>query len=73
MVENVLEKLTSLFETGQARFRVLEHEANGKTSLSVSEIRGTELGQGAKALVTHIKGNGVNVYCLAVLPADKQA
>lgn len=73
MVENVLEKLTELFTEGGAKFRVLEHEANTRSSQSVSEIRHTELGQGAKALVTHIKGNGVNCYCLAVLPADKQA
>jgi len=73
MVENVLEKLIALFTESGARFRVVEHPQNGKSSLSVSEIRGTELGQGAKALVTHIKGNGVNLYCLAVLPADRQA
>lgn len=73
MVENVLEQLIDLFKTGQAQFRVLEHAAGGKSSQSVAEIRGTELGQGAKALVCHVKGNGVKLYVLAVLPADKQA
>ena len=73
MVENVLEKLVNLFTEGQANFRVLEHAAAGKSSQSVAEIRGTELGQGAKALVCHIKGNGVKLYALAILPADKQA
>lgn len=73
MVENVLEKLIDLFQNGQAQFRVLEHQAGGKSSQSVAEIRRTELGQGAKALVCHIKGNGVKLYALAVLPADKQA
>ena len=68
MVENVLEKLIDLFQNGQAQFRVLEHQAGGKSSQSVAEIRGTELGQGAKALVCHIKGNGVKLYA-----ADKQA
>lgn len=43
MVENVFEKLVDLFESNGAQFRSLEHEACGKTSLSVSEIRGTEL------------------------------
>ena len=36
-------------------------------------MRGTELGQGAKALVCLVKGNGVKQYVLAVLPADCQA
>lgn len=73
MVENVLQKLIDLFTSGGAKFRVLGHEASGKSSLSVAQIRGTQLGQGAKALVCHVKGNGLKLYVLAVLPADKQA
>ena len=73
MVENVLNKLIDLFEKGEARFRVLEHAEAGQSSQSVAKIRGTELGQGAKALVCHVKGNGLKLYVLAVLPADKQA
>ncbi len=73
MVENVLQKLIDLFTAGGANFHVLEHEASGKSSQSVAQIRGTELGQGAKALVCHVKGNGLKLYVLAVLPADKQA
>ena len=70
MVENVLNKLIDLFEKGQARFRVLKHAEAGQSSQSVAEIRGTELGQGAKALVCHVKGNGLKLYVLAVLPAS---
>ena len=73
MIENVLDKLVQLFTEGKAHFRVLEHEEAGKSRQSVAEIRGTELGQGAKALVCHVKGNGVKLYVLAILPADKQA
>ena len=73
MIENVLDKLVQLFTEGKAHFRVLEHEEAGKSSQSVAEIRGTKLGQGAKALVCHVKGNGVKLYVLAILPADKQA
>ena len=73
MVENVFEKLCSLFETEGARFRVMHHQAGGKSSQSVAEIRGTELGQGAKALCCTVKGNGVKKHVLAVLPADRQA
>ena len=36
-------------------------------------IRGTALGQGAKALVCKVKGNGVNQHVLAILAADRQA
>lgn len=73
MIENVFDKLVDLFEKEQAEFRVLVHEDAGKSSLSVAKIRGTELGQGAKALVCHVKGNGIKLYVLAILPADKQA
>ncbi|OXL40206.1 hypothetical protein CA284_11290 [Enterobacter mori] len=59
--------------TGQgARFRVMEHETVGKCE-AVSEIRGTDLRQGAKALVCKVKGNGVKKHVLAILAADLQA
>ena len=35
--------------------------------------RGTELGQGAKALVCKVKGNGVKQAVLVILPADQQS
>lgn len=73
MVENVFEQLCELFKSGNAQFRVMEHEACDKSSQSVAEIRGTELGQGAKALCCTVKGNGVKRHVLAVLPADSQA
>lgn len=73
MPENVLDQLCEMFRAGNAQFRVLHHEAAGKTSQSVAEIRCTELGQGAKALCCTVKGNGIKCHVLAVLPADKQA
>lgn len=36
----------------------------------MAKIRGTEIGQGAKALVCKVKGNGIKQAVLAVLPAD---
>ena len=65
-------KLITLLTEQGARFRVMEHEAVGKCE-AVSEIRGTELGQGAKALVCKVKGNGVKKHVLAILAADQQA
>ena len=73
MVEHVLEKLCEKFDAGQARYRVVHHPAGDRSSASVCEVRGTELGQGAKALVCMAKGGGVKQYVLAVLPADQQA
>lgn len=63
--------ITLLTEQG-ARFRVMEHEAVEKCE-AVSEIRGTDLRQGAKALVCKVKGNGVKKHVLAILAADLQA
>ncbi|WP_168415817.1 YbaK/EbsC family protein [Erwinia amylovora] len=69
---STFEKLTALLNRHQARYRIVEHKATGKCA-EVAALRGTELGQGAKALVCHVKGNGVKQHVLAVLPADKQA
>jgi len=69
---NVHQHLITLLEQQEARFRVVEHEAVGKCE-AVSEIRGTALGQGAKALLCKIKGNGVKKHVLAILAADLQA
>lgn len=69
---NIHQQLVALLTEHNARFRVVEHEAVGKCE-AVSEIRGTALGQGAKALVCKIKGNGVKKHVLAILAADLQA
>ena len=69
MIDNVLERLTTLFTEGGAHFRVIHHPSAGQSSQSVAEIRGTELGQGAKALCCTVKGNGVKKHVLGVLPA----
>ena len=66
------EKLLALLEQHNARYSLMEHEATGKCE-AVAAIRGTEVGQGAKALVCHVKGNGVKQHVLAILPADRQA
>ena len=66
------DKLIALLDQHQARYRLLAHDAIGKCE-AVAAMRGTALGQGAKALVCHVKGNGVKQHVLAVLPADRQA
>ncbi|MDG2944043.1 YbaK/prolyl-tRNA synthetase associated domain-containing protein [Exercitatus varius] len=72
MSEKTFENLTALLIHHQARYRVVEHVSAGKSE-EVAQIRGTAIGQGAKALVCKVKGNGVKQAVLAVLPADKQA
>ncbi len=66
------QRLIALLSQEGADFRVVTHEAVGKCE-AVSEIRGTALGQGAKALVCKVKGNGINQHVLAILAADQQA
>ncbi|WP_261640244.1 YbaK/prolyl-tRNA synthetase associated domain-containing protein [Erwinia mallotivora] len=66
------EKLTALLDSQQASYTLMAHQPTGKCE-EVAAIRGTSVGQGAKALVCHVKGNGVKQYVLAVLPADRQA
>jgi Ala-tRNA(Pro) deacylase len=69
---DIHQHLLTLLDAHHARYRVMEHDAVGKCE-AVSEMRGTALGQGAKALVCKVKGNGVKQHILAVLAADQQA
>lgn len=72
MSEQTFQQLTALLDSHQARYRIVEHSSAGKSE-EVAKIRGTELGQGAKALVCKVKGNGIKQAVLAILPADYQA
>ncbi|HHR6334744.1 TPA: YbaK/prolyl-tRNA synthetase associated domain-containing protein [Providencia alcalifaciens] len=69
---DVFTQLTQLLNSQNAKYRVMEHPTAGKSE-EVAKIRGTQLGQGAKGLVCHVKGNGVRQHVLAILPADQQA
>lgn len=68
----VHQQIIDLLNKHHARYRVVEHDAVGKCE-AVSAIRKTALGQGAKALVCHVKGNGMRQHVLAIIAADKQA
>lgn len=63
----VFPKLVALLEANQARFRVIEHPAEGRSDV-VAALRGTQPGQGAKAMLCRSEG----VYVLAVLPGDRK-
>lgn len=65
-------KLVELLTAQGARYRVIEHPAAGKSE-EVALIRGTEIGQGAKAMACKLQvPNAPSTYALAVLPADRQ-
>ncbi|ARP95438.1 YbaK/prolyl-tRNA synthetase associated domain-containing protein [Bordetella genomosp. 13] len=69
----VFDRLQRLLSDHQITYKLLEHHAEGR-SVQVAAIRGTEVSQGAKALVCRVKITSTqrrNV--LAVFPADRQA
>ena len=63
-------RLNELLIEHQARFRVIEHPAEG-VSDKVAKIRGTHAGQGAKAMLCRLKGAEYE-WVLAVLPGDER-
>jgi Ala-tRNA(Pro) deacylase len=72
MANTIFERLLALLDEHSARYRIIEHASAGR-SAEVAEARGTKIEQGAKALVCHVKGNGIKQYVLAVLPAHRKA
>jgi Ala-tRNA(Pro) deacylase len=68
----IFNQLTALLDSENARYRVIEHATAGRSE-EVAKARGTKIEQGAKALVCHVKGNGIKQHVLAVLPAHRKA
>jgi len=69
---DVFEQLVSLLSEAQAKFRVIEHEAEGRSE-KISVIRGNRPEQAAKAMVLDVRGGGGgrrNV--LAILPGNRK-
>ncbi|WP_334003320.1 YbaK/prolyl-tRNA synthetase associated domain-containing protein [Burkholderia cepacia] len=62
----VFDTLCDLLNTSGARFRVLEHPAEGKCD-AIAALRGTRPEQGAKAMLCTFKDGG-NAAALAVIP-----
>lgn len=62
----VFDTLCHLLDTSGARFRVLEHPAEGKSDV-IAAIRGTRPEQGAKAMLCTFKDGG-DTTALAVIP-----
>jgi len=67
----VFNKIVELLQAKGIKFRVCEHEAEGRSE-AISKIRGNELSQGLKAMVIMAKLTKKDrKYYLAVFPADK--
>jgi Ala-tRNA(Pro) deacylase len=68
--ENVCDRLVALFRQHDAAFRMVDHAAEGRTEL-ISQVRGNELRQAAKAMVIMVKqGKKQRSYFLCVVPGD---
>ena len=66
----LFEKLDALLRKENARYRVIHHPAEG-SSEKVAEIRGTQVGQGAKAMLCRVKEKS-DFLVLAILPGDRK-
>lgn len=68
--EGVFERLVALLTEAKARFRVIEHEAEGRSE-KISVIRGNRPEQAAKAMVLDVRGGGGGRRSvLAILPGN---
>jgi Ala-tRNA(Pro) deacylase len=63
-------RLVAHLEAAGARFRIVEHEAEGR-SAAIAVIRGNHPSQALKAMVVALK-DGSSSFALAVLPGDRR-
>lgn len=70
MAGEVFDRLVALLGEAKARFRVIEHEAEGRSE-KISAIRGNRPEQAAKAMVLDVRGGGGGRRAvLAILPGS---
>ena len=69
-MSSIFEELVALLDAGHARYRVIEHPAEGRSDL-VASLRGTLPGQGAKAMLCKGRDDTPR-FVLAVLPGDRK-
>ena len=64
------EQLRALLDKESAAYRVLDHEAEGRTEL-ITQIRGNRIEQAIKSMVVQVRlSKKENIYCLANVPGD---
>ena len=72
MASDVFDRLVALLGDAKAKFRVIEHEAEGKSE-AISAIRGNRPDQAAKAMVLDVRGGGGGRrHVLAILPGNRK-
>lgn len=72
MTGEVFERLVRLLDESKARFRVIEHAAEGRSE-AISALRGNRPEQAAKAMVLDVRGGGGGKrHVLAVLPGNRK-
>jgi len=68
----VFDRLVALLTEAKARFRVIEHAAEGRSE-AISAIRGNRPDQAAKAMVLDVRGGGGGKrHVLAILPGSRK-
>jgi Ala-tRNA(Pro) deacylase len=69
---DVFDRLVALLGEAKAKFRVIEHEAEGRSE-KISVIRGNRPEQAAKAMVLDVRGGGGGRrHVLAILPGSRK-
>lgn len=72
MASDVFDQLVALLSEAKAKFRVIEHEAEGRSE-AISVIRGNRPDQAAKAMVLDVRGGGGGRrHVLAILPGSRK-
>ena len=67
-MNDIHEQLCALLDKEGARYRVIEHEPEGRTEL-IALIRGNRIEQSIKSIVVQVRLNKKeNIYCLANVP-----
>jgi Ala-tRNA(Pro) deacylase len=66
----MFERIDALLREAGARYRVIRHPAEG-SSERVAQVRGTQVGQGAKAMLCRVK-EPPGLLVLAILPGDRR-
>lgn len=69
-MSGIHERLRELLDREGAVYRVIEHEAEGRTEV-IAKIRGNRIEQSIKSIVVQVRLNRKeNIYCLANVPGD---
>ena len=72
MAGEVFDQIVMLLSDAKAKFRVIEHEAEGRSE-AISVIRGNRPDQAAKAMVLDVRGGGGGRrHVLAILPGSRK-